>query len=237
MAAAPYIPPTDTGKRDWGDNFSSLITAAPGTYGLDAIAAAAIQAAFDDFDAAYALAGTSGRVPISPGTRTVTTVADLNAKKHTFIDLARSYAAQIRLNPGVTNPAKTDLRLNLPNNVPSPIPTPTTVPLLNFIGATPGQHTLRYADQLTPDSRAKPQGVIAMQLYVAIGVAVVTNPDLASFYAAVTVNPTAISFAPGDAGKVATYFGRWITRGRAIGGSSGQTGPFGAPVNAIVPSL
>lgn len=234
--AAPYIPVTDSGVDDWGNNFASLISAGPSTYGLTPTDAAAIQSAFDTYHNAFLLGGTSGRVPINPTTRTVVTVGDKNNSKHAFVDLARTYASQIRLNPGVTNPNKIALRLNLPNNTPSPIPAPTTVPILMFLGATPGQHTLRYADQLTPALRRKPPGVIGMQLFLGVDTTPILDPALCALYAVTTSQPVGITFSPADAGKVATYFGRWQNRGKSPGSAVALVGPFSAGINATIPA-
>lgn len=220
--AAPYIPPKDADLLAWGDNFADLITASPATYGLSAPDAVTVQGAQDDFAAALALA-------TNPTTRTEVTVAAKNTAKLAAIGIFRTYASQIRLNPGVMNSDKLALGLNLPNNTPAPIPAPTTVPLLTFIGATPGQHTLRFADQDTPDSRGKPQNVIGMQLFMAVDTTAKTDPADCSFYVQATKNPFAVTFGAGDAGKIATYFGRWVTR-------KGLVGPWSARMTATVPS-
>jgi hypothetical protein len=221
--AAPYIPPRDVDLIDWGSNFAGLITATPAAFGLTPTDASTIQAAFDAYDAAYALA-------VAPTTRTPVTVADKNTAKFTFIGIARTYAAQIRLNPGVTNPNKTALGLNLVNNVPSPIPAPTGFPIITFVGATPGEHTLRFADSTTPDSKAKPQGVTNMQLFVGVSTIALVDPADCSLYSTPTRVPLAVTFNPADAGKLATYFGRWATR-------KGLVGPWSAAVSAVVPGL
>lgn len=214
---APYIPPKDADLVNWGDNFATLITAAPATYGLDASDALAIQTAFDTFDAAYTIA-------INPATRTTPSIADKNAAKVAFVGLARTYASQIRLDPGVTNMDKLDLGLNLPNNSPAPIPAPLTWPLLDLPTAGPGLHELRYADSATPASRAKPANATAMLLFRGIGTAVITDPEACTFLAAVTKQPYQSTFDPADAGKIATYFARWQVRNGGLGPwSAGQS--------------
>ena len=213
--AAPYIPPKDADLVNWSTNFDTLITANPALYGLSPADAVAIAAANATLLAAYALV-------VAPATRTTVTIAAKNAAKVAFITLARTYASQIRLNPGVTNADKLDLGLNLPNNNPSPIPPPPTWPLLSIPSAGPGLHEIRYADSASPTTRAKPQLVIQMQLFRGIAAGVIVDPALCSFLAGVTVNPFQSVFTnPADAGKVATYFARWLTR-------SGELGPWSA---------
>lgn len=226
----PYIPTKDSAVDSWATNFATLITASPATYGLDATAALAIQTARDSFHAAYLLGGSTGTPPhpVNPTTFTRVTVASKNAEKIAMLGLVRSYAAQIRLNPGVTNADKTALGLNLPNNTPTPIATPTTFPLLAIAGAGPGQHEIRYADNTTPASRKKPAGAIQMELYRGVAVAAITDPTLTSLLGLVTKQPYQSIFSnPADAGKIATYFARWVTR-------TGKVGPWSAAVSMTV---
>lgn len=205
-----YIPTQDQAFNAWATNFAGMITATPGAYGLTATDATVIQTASNNFTAALALA-------TDPSTRTKPTVADKNAKLVALTGVCRPYAIQIRNNLGVTNEQKRDLGLNILNNSRTPVPTPDSNPLLSVIGATQGVHTLRFADANTPDRRNKPVGAIAMQLFLAVGAAPVSNPSSASFYASVTRQPFAVTFAPADNGKTATYFGRWITRRGDVG--------------------
>jgi len=65
---APYIPPTSSGLDGFAANFSTLISAAPATYGLTAGDATAIATATALYHAAYLLGGTlaGGHTPRHP---------------------------------------------------------------------------------------------------------------------------------------------------------------------------
>lgn len=235
--SAPYIPARDSTLDSWADNFQTLITAAPATYGLTAPDAVAIANAFTLWHAAFLLGGSSGSPPVpnNPSTFTRVTVAQKNSEKIAMTTLYRAYASQIRLNPGVTNGDKIALGLNLPNNTPSPIPTPLTFPLLAIVAAGPLQHVIRYNDSATPSLRKKPFGAIGMQLFMGASEAPIVVPESTGFLAQVTVNPYLSIFDADNRGKVATYFARWITRGRNAGGASGLVGPWSAAVSLLVP--
>jgi hypothetical protein len=220
--AAPYIPPRDSDLVPWATNFRTLIVAAPATYGLVAADGVAITAVVDPYLAAQVLVD-------NPATRTPVTIADKNNKKQAMLVVLRAYASTIRINAGVTDADKLALGLNLPNNNPSPIPAPTSSPIVTIIGATPSQLTLRYADENTPASRRKPQGVTALQLFVGVSTIALNDPDLTAFDSLVTKQPVAVTFDPTDAGKVATMFGRWSTR-------TGLVGPFSLPATFIIPA-
>lgn len=212
--ATPYIPPKDADLLTWADNFQTLIAASPTTYGLVTGDATAITAAFTPFETAYPIA-------INPATRTAVTVAAKDTAKFAMLSVLRSYAQIISADPAVDNADKIALGLNLHGTPPSPVPVPTTFPIISVLAATPLLHTMRWADELTPDRRTRPFGAIGMELRRTIAVAATSDPNAALFYALVTRQPNTIEFEASDAGKVATYFGRWLNR-------KGEAGPWSA---------
>lgn len=220
---APYIPPRDAQLDQWGANFSSLITAAPATYGLLTSDATAIQTAFNNWHAAYLLTAT-------PATRTQANVAAKNSEKAAATSLWRTYAQIIRNNPGVADADKLALGLNLPNNTPSPIPGPTSQPLIAFKAATPLQHELRYTDFNSPGSRKKAPGTIALQLVGQVYAATdptPTDPTAAPLLGNFTKNPAVINFTSGQAGKTIRYWARWVNR-------NGLAGPWSDAVQQMI---
>lgn len=220
--ATSYIPSKEADLAAWADNFSALITAAPTTYGLIAGDATAIAAVVDPFLAAYA-------VITVPATRTMVTVATKNDTKFAMLAVVRSYAQRVVTNPGVDPGDKIALGLNLHGTPPTPVPPPVTIPLLALLGATPLNFTLRYSDEMTPDKRAKPFGAVRLDLFVKIDTTPKTDPDNSLYYSGFTKQPAFVAFAPGDAGKVATLWGRWANR-------KGDVGPWSSPVSQIIPS-
>jgi hypothetical protein len=220
--ATTYIPSKDADLASWADNFSTLITASPTTYGLISGDATAIAAVVDPFLAAYT-------VITVPATKTIVTVADKNTTKFAMLSVVRSYAQRIATNPGVADSDKIALGLNLHGTPPSPIPEPTTMPIISIVSATPLNHVLRYADEVTPDKRSKPFGAAAMDLFVTIDTTPKTNPDEALFYGSVTKQPYFISYAPEDAGKIATLWARWSTR-------RGLVGPWSSSISQVIPT-
>jgi hypothetical protein len=216
--AVSYIPTTDSGLDDWSANFATLITGDPGLYGLDALAAAAIQDAYDVYHAAYLLGGSINRVPVNPSTRTPVTVAAKDAAKVAGRTLWRTYAAQIRLNPGVTNEDKIALGLNLPNNSPSNIPAPTSWPILQV---------MKYQDSTLGFGKAKAPGALYAQLVATPSAMVITSPDDQPIPFLLTKVPTQIVFDSGAAGKVAYMWARWVTR-------RGLVGPWSDGITATI---
>lgn len=225
MATPPYIPASDSGFDAWLANFSTLITAAPTTYGLVAGDATAIAAQQTAWAAAYALV-------VNPATKTAVTVAAKDAARATAESVVRPYAVQISQNPGVTNGDKTAVGVTVKKTIPTPVPPPTTTPTLSLVQGSPLSHQLAYRDTSTPTSKSKPAGAIQIQLNRAVGVAFTVDPDAAAFYAMWTKSPNVSTFDSTQVGMKCTYFARWVTRG-GPGGAS-QFGPWSAPLQLMV---
>jgi len=212
-----FIPDTDHGALEWMQVFSQGITAAPATYGLVAADATAIANVVNAYAAAYA-------ANIDPATKTKVTVIAKNNTRAAAESVCRQYAAVIKHNAGVTDENKAAIGVPPINNQHAPVPVPGTPPLLNVLGAIDGGHVVRFADAITPDSGAKPVGAASLQLFVAVGEAVVTDPDVAEFQGIHSRNGIDLSYGAAESGKYATYFGRWC-------GVRGDVGPWSKPAS------
>lgn len=209
--ATPYIPPRDADLLAWAVNFSTLLTASPATYGLVAADATAVAAAEASFAAAYAVA-------VSPSTRTPTSVAAKDAARVNMLATVRPYAQRISKNAGVSTSNKIALGVNPGTNTPTPIVAPTSNPVLTIAAALSLQHVVRYRDVLVaPSVKAKPAGVIAIQLYAVASATVVTDPTVIPFIQINTKSPLLISWPSLDVGKQAYYTARWVTRTGLVG--------------------
>jgi hypothetical protein len=214
---ADYVPDNQPVLRIWAANFAARIAAAPATYGLVAADATAITAAVNAFTTAFQTAN-------EPSTRTKPAVAAKDAAMAFMLSVVRPYAINIRNNLAVSNEDKADLGLTIVDTGRTPVPAPVTQPILSVVGATPGVHTLRYADASTPARRAKPFGAVALQVYRLVAAAAGADVNAAQLHAQVTRQPFTVAFEPADNGKVCTYWGRWVTR-------TGLVGPWSAPVS------
>lgn len=207
----PYIPPTDSGLNTWAANFSAVIAASPATYGLATGDATAITSAYNLYHAAYLLA-------TNPTTRTAPTVAAKDVQKAASLITFRQYAILIGANAGVSDMAKSAAGLTVRATGRTPIPAPGTAPILGFVGATPLVQTLKYSDTSTPTTKAKPFGALQLELWVDIQP--IGTPGVlanAVFIGLQTKSPLAVNFLTANVGKVANYWGRWVTRRGLVG--------------------
>lgn len=218
--ADSYIPTRDSQLDVWSANFSTKITAAPGTYGLIAADAAAITAVVTPWHTAF-LAATA------PATRTPVSVQVKNAALIAMLDVVRPYAVAISLNQGVLASDKLAVGVNPRTTGITPVGAPTSNPVVSLIGGTYLQHLLRYRDEGAPStSRAKPVNVTQIQIFAATSATVVSNPDTLPLKMIATKVPIAVNWDSSDLGKTAYYAARWQTR-------TGLFGPW-SPIYPIV---
>lgn len=225
VMAAPYIPAPDAMFSNWLLNFSTLISANPTSFGLVAADATAIAAQNSAFQTAYTAA-------VDPTTRTSATVAAKDSAKSSALFVVRPYAMRINGSASVNNQQRVDLGLTVRKAVPTPVAPPTSAPALQIIGATPGNVKLGYKDTAQPDGKAKPYGAVAIQLYSVAGVSAAVDPSQAAFMAQVTKSPFLVTFDGSQRGKIATVFGRYVTRSGP--GGIAQTGPWSAPLSFTI---
>ena len=217
-----YCPPGDGPFRTWLEGFSGGISSDPARFMLAPGQAASIQGVADDYYAALAIA-------TNEATRTRPNIIEKDNKRSIAETLCRQYAMIIKDNGGISDSDKVSIGVRPVNPNRSPVNCPQTSPLLSILGNSPGAQTLRYSDSNTPDSKSKPVGAAAMQLFVAVGTVDAAPLADAKFHALVTKNPVGVNFDPADDGKIATYYARWSS-------VKGETGPWSLPVSMRIAS-
>lgn len=207
-----YIPRTDALLDEWLRNFVDLVVADPYLYAVTPSEAAQLQAQYNDWHAAWTLA-------IDPGTRTKPTVAAKDAIRAQTVAMFRAIAQRIKRNAGVDTDDIVELGIHLDDLSKTPRFAPTTQPILSFIAATPYEWTLRIADSAQPNQRGQPFGSVGALLVAKISTTESDDPDDAVYRGIVTRNPCAVSWEPGDVGKVGTLWAAWL-------GVRGDKGPW-----------
>lgn len=214
MPALPsYIPARDTNLNAWLINFSTLANAAPAAYGLTAGDAAVIAADVTAWTVAY--------TPVtSSATKTATTVAAKNSAKVIVLAAIRPFAQTISLNAGVSSANKTAIGVNPRTSVPTPITTPTTAPVLTAQSTSTAGTIIRYRDATaSPSVKAKPYGVIALQIFGKVSTTPITDPATLVYLGQVTKSPVQIPIGPisTTTANIAYFAGRWITKKGLVG--------------------
>jgi hypothetical protein len=208
---ADYIPQGDAALQLWAANYSSLITASPTTYGLIAGDATATAAAL----ATYATQLTAAT---NPATRTSVTVAAKDSARATLVALIRSQVNKIQAVPTVTPTQKTSLGITVRSTTRTPVPAPTTRPLMTVVRSNGPVLDVRINDELTPDTRALPFGVLLCEVYIKLGVS--PGTDISTYRLLAQTGRSVNQFDVTDvaAGAVMNFITRWVNR-------RGQPGP------------
>jgi hypothetical protein len=215
-----YMPTTDAGVEDFGDNFSTLVNAMPGKYALTAAQGLVLADLVADYIAKRTIA-------VDPSTRTGPSVASKDAAKIALVDYLRLLAGIVQAAGTVSNEDKAALGLTIRSTTPSAILAPGTFALLDVVSAQPLAHNLRFSDSVTPDSRRKPNGAVALELRCEVSATPLNAQEEIGFRALVTRNPAQVNFAAEDIGKQAYYCGRWVT-------ATGQVGPWSSILSKTV---
>ncbi len=215
-----YIPKRQAELLAFVLNDSALLVATPGIYGITAAEAAQFNDAAQDFNDKMAVVS-------NPATKTKAAVQAKEESRLAMLYTIRPLLQYIKDNAGVADEDKVALGINIGDIKPTPVPPPASAPLLSVVAATTLQHTLRYSDATTPDKRAKPAGVTAMEVYCEIGDTPAISVDNAKFLGLTTRQPYVADFATSDIGKSAHYWGRWIN-------GKGQPGPWSQPASMTI---
>lgn len=223
--ASDYIPSTDSGFNDWLLNFSTKLTAAPATYGLAAPDAVIVADQVALWTAAYA-------PTLVPATRTSPAVANKDAVKAATLATVRPFAVSISLNASVTDGNKASIGVTVRKTVPTPVPPPTTKPVIGILSNVAGVVQFQVRDATTPTTKAKPPGVIGVELWAAVGVAPAIDVSQARYVGTQTKTPNSWTADPADRTKFVTFFTRWCTRSGA--GGQAYTGPWSDPVSTVI---
>lgn len=224
MSSLPnYIPPRDADFNNWVTNFSTLLTAAPATYGLSAGDATSVDTVTDAWVNAYTAA-------TNPSTRTSVTVAAKDTARITAEATIRPYAISISLNTGVATDDKIAIGVNPRTSTPQPIAAPDTFPVLSVVANGPLSQVFRYRDETaSPSVKSKPYGVFQIQIFGMTSATVITDPTLLPLITSATKSPGVVTWSSGNGNKTAYFAARWITR-------TGLVGPWSAIVAATVPA-
>lgn len=215
---ADFIPQQDSEFADWSANFESGIDTEYATYGLTTGQATA----YTTLDTAYQAALVSAS---TPATRTPVTVSAKDAAKAAAIANARMLAAIVNAFPATTNAMRLTLGLTPRGVGPTPIPAPTSKPVAIVVGYNPLQHVMQIRDENTPDSRSKPVGTIACQVWAKVGPVAPTSLAECEMVGVYTKPFLTITFPPAAAGEKIYYLVRWQTRRGLVGPLSDAISP------------
>ena len=223
-----YLPEKEAEQIPWMQNFSTLTSAVPATYGLNAGQAAIVAAAVAAFVAAYpASTGSSS----SKNTRDIKNAAKARAEK-----TCRVYALQIRNNLAVSETAKVALDLFGPSRRSTFKKPPTLTPIsfrnlsVTMTYASGNNKALPresgYIQQIAPGG-----GIVFDPIEEAdplCQVFVGTDPRRLRLFASPVRSPFTLVFTRPFRGGRIWFMGRWAN-------DDGDVSPFGPVGSCVIP--
>ncbi len=215
-----YLPSSDADYSVWVDNFITYANANLATLGLTAADIAPVQAAHADFKTAL----TANVAAQAQATSARQTKDDNRASTDGAV---RPLVGRLQASSTVTDAQRQSLGVTVRSGTRTAAAAPTSRPVATVDTSQRLQHIISFVDELTPTSRAKPDGVSGCEIWMKLGSTAPVDPSELSYLATDTRSPYTAEFAGADAGKTAYYMLRWVN-------TRGDRGPWSQTVSATV---
>lgn len=205
--ARDYVPSTDGDFNSWQVHFLNYASANMVALGLvagDFTEANSNQANWDIALPAHTAAQAAARGATQ----------EKEARRADLENSIRVLARKISANPAVTPAHRVSLGLKPKDIEPSPVAQPESHPIAIVHTDQRLQHTIDFRDSATPNSRAKPEGMLGCEIWVSVlpvADAVPNDPATFAFLALDTATPYLAQYGGPDGGKNAHYILRWVS--------------------------
>lgn len=218
---ADYIPYNDAEFDVWQDNLLAIVEPNLTAWGIT-------EADFNNLTPLQTAWKTAWGKASNRQNRTA---ADVQAKDEASAALKRAirpFVAQwLSSNSRVSDADRTRMGLTVKSSARTPSAVPSTSPVANIDFSVRLQHTVHFADETSPRSKAKPAGVQGCEIYLKIGGDAPKDVSELTYVGIDTATPFVHKFDGANAGKTAYYALRWIN-------TRGESGPWSAIVSAII---
>jgi hypothetical protein len=164
---------TDAALVDWSTNADTRLNASPVTYGTTAAIATQYSAVHDPYVAAVAAVVAAREA----GTRSSSLIATRNQARTALLNFARPLYKQIQANTAVTNAAKIELGVKVPDVQPTPGPIPNRAPIVRVDSVDGRVFNLSLRDPNDPDRKRMPIDVNGAIVMSYIGATAPTDPS------------------------------------------------------------
>lgn len=220
---ADYIPGSDTGFQAWVANFVTYAIAHLAELGIGGPDVLPISAARTDFDTEMA-----DNVSAQQAAQSARQAKD--ASRDTLESLIRQLVRQLQASGDVDDAERAALGITIRDTILTAAGGINTRPIGAVNTSQRLRHEIRFSDEATPTSRAKPAGVMGCEIWVKVaaqGEAPPADPDELSFVVMDTASPYIVEFDGADGGKTAHYMLRWVKTG-------GEKGPWSETISATI---
>ena len=213
-----YIPQNRDARYTWSDTFRSYFQTNAVALGYEATDVSELDNLWNSYSGDYtALAPAKNAFDAA--------LTSLDTSESAFIAHVRALAAEIQVNPDVTDVQRSAAGLPIRSTTRTPAAVPVTRPVAEVDASQRLQHLINFRDQ-GATNKAKPAGVRGCEIWCVIGPAPASVAD-ARYLGTDTATPYLAAFDPADAGKSAHYFLRWVN-------TRNQPGPWSETVTATI---
>jgi len=154
-----------------------------------------------------------------------------DASRDQLESLIRQLVRQLQASGDVDNSERAALGITVPDTIrTTAVGGISTRPIGAVDTSQRLRHEIRFTDEATPTSRAKPAGIMGCEIWVkvsATGEAAPASADELSFLSMDTASPYVAEYDGANGGKTAHYMLRWVKSG-------GEKGPWSETISATI---
>ena len=221
MSNSDFIPGSDAEFNIWQECLVDNAEQNKTTWGISVDGLAKVKTLQTDWVSAFSKASNKQN----------RTAADVTAKddaRYQYEKAIRPFVAQwLSNNDKVTDSDRTRMGLTVRTGTRTLTPAPTTSPVGTVDFSVRQQHTLRYYDEASAHSNAKPAGVHGCEIYMKVDGDAPKDASELSYVATCTAAPYTVKFDGAKAGKSVYYWLRWVN-------TRGECGPWSITLSAMV---
>ena len=218
--ASDWIPHPDAEFHTFFTAFKDWCATNGVAKGLTAPEVTALSAAFDDWSDRYA-----AHLAAQNAARTAKLAKD--DARTAAEEIVRTLARKFQSSSAMSDTDRMAAQLTVASPTRSAAPAPTTRPIATVDTTERLRHTIHFKDVTTPNSRKKPDGVMGVEIWCALGATPPPDASTCSFVALDTNSPYVVEYDGGDANKTAHYLLRWVN-------TRGEKGPWSETVSATI---
>jgi hypothetical protein len=217
--SSDYIPASDTDFDAWQANFLTYANANKVALGLSTPTIIELQTRQDVWRGTF-----ESHVAAQAAAESARQDKDDGRKEYQAY--IRNVVRGLQASTTVTDPQRQGLGITVRDTTHTPVGPPTTRPVATVETRERLRQTIHFADEATPQSKAKPAGVIGAEIWLKVGTPPTDTAEL-HFLALDTRTPYTADFLAADGGKTAYYMLRWVN-------TKGEKGPWSATYSATV---
>ena len=216
---ADYIPGPDASFQAWQSNFVAYASANAAALGLTPADLTPLTAAQSGWATAF-----PAHVSAANAAKAAKQTKD--EARAAYVAVIRPLVRRLQASTLVSDAEKASLGITVAQT-PAPIGPPTTAPIVSIECGNRLQQTLRFVDSATPTRKAKPAGVMGVEIWNKVGNTPPAGEADLRFVAVDTNAPYVMNFPIEDGGKTNYVWMRWVS-------PTGERGPWSEQAQATI---